>query len=42
MRHNKRKIAILITLSLVGLTAFAFTYRAMAGGRNHNSIPLAG
>ena len=31
MHLNQRRVVILIVISLVGITAFAFTYRVIAG-----------
>jgi hypothetical protein len=38
MKRNRRRIVILTVVFLLGVTAFAFTYRAMAERANARSI----
>jgi len=42
MQRNRRKMIILIVLSIFGLSAFAFTYRVIAGQINGNGLTYFG
>ena len=39
IHHNRRRVVILIVVSLLGIIAFGFTYRVIANGASRKTVP---